>query len=422
MSWLDKLDPKLQSFVKVVDQQVEPRFEQIRDNVLTNQEKVLTAFREHHVSMDSFTGTNGYGYDDEGRDQLDAIYADVFGGEAAMVRPQFVSGTHAIGTAFFGLLRPGDELLYITGKPYDTLQEVIGIAGNKIGSLAEFGIDFDYAPLQENGQMDQLIVKEKLAKKPKVVAIQRSRGYAIRDSFTIEQITAMIKFVRQILPNVIIFVDNCYGEFSETTEPLQVGANLMAGSLIKNPGGGLAKTGGYIAGDQKLVEKAGYALTVPGIGASESATLNTMGDMFQGFFLAPHVVGEAIKGAVYAAALLEKIGLDVQPKWDAPRTDLIQTINFGQAELMTKFAAAIQKYSPVDAYVTPIPEAMAGYEDEIIMAAGTFVQGASVELSADGPLRPPYTLYLQGGLTFEHVKLAITSAVNETFFSKKKTK
>ena len=414
-----KIDPKLAALVTQVDQQIQPELAKISARVLYNQHKVLRAFRDQRVATASFAGTTGYGYDDEGRDQLDAVYAQAFGGEAAIVRPQFVSGTHAIGTAFFGLLRPGDELLYLTGMPYDTLQEVIGVAGDGVGSLKEFGIGFDYVPLTAAGKVATDQIAAHLKPQTKVVAIQRSRGYASRDSFTVAEIAVMIKAVRQLAPEVTIFVDNCYGEFSETQEPLSVGADLMAGSLIKNPGGGLAKTGGYIAGRRDLVEKVGYALTVPGIGAEEAATLNNLSDMFQGFFLAPHVVGEAIKGAIFTAALLAQLNLDVQPAWQAPRTDLIQTVNFGNADAMVTFAKAIQQFSPIDAFVAPIPSEMAGYEDPIIMAAGTFVQGASVELSADGPLRPPYTLYIQGGLTFEHVKLAITAAANSVFFAEK---
>ncbi|MDN5951185.1 MAG: methionine gamma-lyase family protein [Loigolactobacillus coryniformis] len=414
-----QIDPKLAALVTQVDQQIQPELAKISARVLYNQHKVLRAFRDQRVATASFAGTTGYGYDDEGRDQLDAVYAQAFGGEAAIVRPQFVSGTHAIGTAFFGLLRPGDELLYLTGMPYDTLQEVIGVAGDGVGSLKEFGIGFDYVPLTAAGKVATDQIAAHLKPQTKVVAIQRSRGYASRDSFTVAEIAVMIKAVRQLAPEVTIFVDNCYGEFSETQEPLSVGADLMAGSLIKNPGGGLAKTGGYIAGRRDLVEKVGYALTVPGIGAEEAATLNNLSDMFQGFFLAPHVVGEAIKGAIFTAALLAQLNLDVQPAWQAPRTDLIQTVNFGNADAMVTFAKAIQQFSPIDAFVAPIPSEMAGYEDPIIMAAGTFVQGASVELSADGPLRPPYTLYIQGGLTFEHVKLAITAAANSVFFAEK---
>lgn len=412
MSWQTNLDPTVKAAMTAAETKIQPKLQAIGDQVLTNQARVLQAFREHQVAESSLSGTTGYGYNDEGRDQLDAIYAQVFGGEAAMVRPQFVSGTHAIGTAFFGLLRPGDTLLYLTGMPYDTLQEVIGIAGNGVGSLKEFGIQFEKVDLTTAGKVDWAAAKNTLQQHPNVVALQRSRGYASRESFTVAELAEMIQFIRKYAPDTKIFVDNCYGEFSETQEPLMVGANLMAGSLIKNPGAGLVQTGGYVAGDADLVERVGYALTVPGIGQEEAATQQNMRAMIQGFFLAPHVVGEAIKGAIYAAALLEELGLTVSPKWQAPRTDLIQTIDFGNAKAMEKFAGAIQQFSPIDSFVTPIAEPMAGYEDPVIMAAGTFVQGASIELSADGPMRPPYTLYLQGGLTFEHVKLAVTLAAN----------
>lgn len=414
--WTDNLPDKLVEIVAETDTQIESKLKEIDEQVLFNQQKVLEAFKKNNVSETYFAGSTGYGYDDIGRDGLDRIYADVFKTESAMVRPQIVSGTHSISTALFGMLRPGDNLLYITGMPYDTIQEVIGVSGTGIGSMKEYGIGFDYVPLTDDDHMDIEGLKEKLTDKVKVVAIQRSRGYATRDSFVVSEIADMIKEVRNISKDVIIFIDNCYGEFSETIEPTEVGADIMAGSLIKNAGGGLAKTGGYIVGRADLIEQAGYRLTTPGTGNEEGATLNVMRDFIQGFFLSPHVTGEAIKGAIYTSALLEKMGLDVSPKWDAPRTDLIQTVNFGKPEPMVKFAQAIQHESPVDAYVEPKPSEMAGYEDKVIMAAGTFVEGASVELSADGPLREPYTLYVQGGLTYAHVKLAVTAAVEKTFY------
>lgn len=414
--WTDNLPEKLVKVVTETDIQIESRLKEIDEQVLFNQQKVLEAFKKNNVSETYFAGSTGYGYDDIGRDGLDRIYADVFKTEAAMVRPQIVSGTHSISTALFGMLRPGDDLLYITGMPYDTIQEVIGVSGTGVGSMKEYGIGFDYVPLTDDDHMDVKGLKEKLTDKVKVVAIQRSRGYATRDSFVVSEIATMITEVRRISKDVIIFIDNCYGEFSETIEPTEVGADIMAGSLIKNAGGGLAKTGGYIVGRADLIEQAGYRLTTPGTGNEEGATLNVMRDFIQGFFLSPHVTGEAIKGAIYTSALLEKMGLDVSPKWDAPRTDLIQTVNFGKPDPMVKFAQAIQHESPVDAYVEPKPSDMAGYEDKVIMAAGTFVEGASVELSADGPLREPYTLYVQGGLTYAHVKLAVTAAVEKTFY------
>ena len=418
MSWTDKFDPALLKMVKEVDTQIAPQLAAIDGRILENQDKVLTSFQKHHVAESYLTGSTGYGHNDEGRDVLEEIYADVLGGEDALVRPQCVSGTHAIGVALLGLVRPGDEILYITGKPYDTLQEVLGLAGNGIGSPKEYGIGVDYVDLLPDGAVDNEAVKARLNAKTKVVAIQRSRGYATRDSFTVDQIAAMIKVVRSVLPNVWIFVDNAYGEFSETKEPLEVGADVMAGSLFKNAGGGMAKTGGYIVGKQDLIERISYRFTVPGLGGAEGATVGALADMYQGFFISPQTTGNAIKGAIFEAALFAKLGLDVSPKWDAPRTDLIQTVNFGNRDDMIKFAKAVQANSPVDSFVTPIPEKMAGYEDEVIMAGGTFVAGSTIEFSGDGPLRPPYTLYLQGGLTYAHIKLATMGAAQSTFFDK----
>ena len=413
---ISDIDPKLKTIIAEVDEQIRPQFQKIDEQVLFNQEKVLNAFINNQVSEADFAGTNGYGDDDMGRDKLEAIYAEIFHTEAALVRPQFVSGTHTLATALFGNLRPGDTLTYLTGMPYDTMQEVIGVAGNKIGSLAEWGVKFSHVPLKDQ-DIDYTAAKEILTKdQPKMVIIQRSRGYDIRPSFNISCIKKMISFVREILPETIIFIDNCYGEFSETIEPTEIGANLMAGSLIKNPGGGLAETGGYIVGDQQLVENASYQLTAPGIGGSEGATLGTNRWFFQGLFQAPHVTGQAIKGAVFEAALLEKIGLTVSPKFDEVRTDLIQTVTFGNEKDMVNFAKQVQANSPIDAFVNPEPSQMAGYEDKVVMAAGNFVSGSTIEFSADGPIRPPYALYIQGGLTFEHVKIAIINAVQNTFY------
>ncbi|WP_125767815.1 methionine gamma-lyase family protein [Lapidilactobacillus wuchangensis] len=418
MSWQDKIDPKLQAIVAKVDAKIAPRLAAIDDQILDNQAKVLHAFQDNHVSEADLVGSTGYGNSDEGRDHLEAIYAEVLGSEDALVRPQLVSGTHAIGVGLLGLVRPGDEILYITGEPYDTLQEVLGLAGNGIGSPKEYGIKVDYVPLLANGDVDFAAVKERITDKTKVVAIQRSCGYATRASFTIAKIAEMVKVVRSVKPDVWIFADNAYGEFSERQEPLDVGVDIMAGSLIKNAGGGFAKTGGYIVGRKDLVERVSYRFTVPGLGGAEGATYGMMLDMFQGFFVAPQTTGNAIKGAIFEAALLEELGLPVAPKWDDPRTDLIQTVNFGNKEDMVKFAKAIQQSSPVDSYVEPIPEQMAGYEDEVVMAAGSFIEGSTIEFSGDGPIRPPYTLYLQGGLTYAHVKLGITQAAQTTFFTK----
>ncbi|WP_099221370.1 aminotransferase class I/II-fold pyridoxal phosphate-dependent enzyme [Listeria costaricensis] len=380
-----------------------------------NQAKVLQAFKENKVADFHFQLSTGYGYDDEGRDNLERVYASVFKAEKAIVRPQLISGTHAISTVLFGLLRPGDELLYMTGAPYDTLEEIVGIRGTGHGSLREFQIGYQAVPLCENGAVDFEQVKQALNEHTKVVGIQRSKGYASRDSFTIQQIEEMIRFVKNIRPDVTVFVDNCYGEFVERKEPIEIGADIIAGSLIKNPGGGLAKIGGYIAGKAELVEKCGYRLTTPGIGLEAGASLYSLLEMYQGFFLAPHVVAQAVKGARFTAAMLEQIGVKTNPSWQAVRTDLIQSVSFEDEEKMVAFAQAIQAASPVNAHVLPIGNYMPGYEDDVIMAAGTFIQGASLELTADGPIRPPYELYVQGGLTYEHVKIAISQALQALF-------
>lgn len=418
MNWKDDFKPEVKRIVEEVEKQIQPRLSEIDDQVTFNQRKVLEAFQKERISEENLNGATGYGYNDMGRDALDRVYADVFKTEDALVRPQFVSGTHTISSAYFGVLRPGDKLLYLTGMPYDTIQEVIGVTGKAgMGSLKDFKIDFDYVPLLENGKVDFKAAKTKLTDQVKVVAIQRSRGYSSRSSFTVDEIKVMVDHVREILPNAIIFVDNCYGEFSEIVEPTEVGVDVMVGSLIKNAGGGIAHTGGYVIGKQKLIEMIANRLTNVGAGKEEGATLENLRRMYQGFFMAPEVTGAAIKGAIFESAILEKCNLQVDPKWNDPRTDLIQTINFGEPDSMIRFAKQVQKNSPIDSYVDPEPSQMAGYEDKVIMAAGTFVQGASIEFSADGPIRPPYTLYLQGGLTYSHVKIAITKAVEETFFN-----
>lgn len=415
MSWTAGFAPELVEKIEKADRKIAGRLEEIRQIALSNQAKVLAAFTHQQISETHFMPSTGYGHDDMGRDALEAVYAEVFATEAALVRPQIVSGTHAIATALFGSLRPEEKLVYITGTPYDTLLEVIGLAGNGIGTLKEWGIDYDQVELEADGSVSFAGIKEKLTPEVKVVGIQRSRGYASRPSFTIAQIKEMCDYVKSIAPDVTIFVDNCYGEFAELLEPTQVGADLMAGSLIKNPGGGIAKTGGYIVGRKDLVERCAYQLSAPGIGIEGGAMLNTVFDMLQGFFLAPHVVSQAISGAVFTAALLEEYGIDSTPRWDDPRTDLIQLVDLKEQAAMVKFAQAIQAFSPVDAFVAPIPSYMPGYEDDIIMAAGTFIQGASIELSADGPIREPYSLYVQGGLTYEHVKIAVSNAVNRVY-------
>jgi cystathionine beta-lyase family protein involved in aluminum resistance len=404
---------KIALLVKEVEAQIASIHKEIDERIDYNQYRVLQSFRRHQVSDAHFIPSTGYGYDDIGRDTLEKVYADVFGGEAALVRPQIISGTHAISIALFGLLRPGDELLYITGKPYDTLEEIVGIRGSGIGSLKEFHIGYQSVPLTEEGKVDFQAVKSAINERTKMIGIQRSKGYDTRPSFTIAEIKEMIDFVKSIKPDVVVFVDNCYGEFVEEQEPCHVGADLIAGSLIKNPGGGLAKTGGYIVGKKEYVKACAYRMTSPGIGAEAGASLYSLQEMYQGFFLAPHVVGQALKGAVFTAALLEKLGLNTHPKWNAKRTDLIQSVQFDDREKMIAFCQAIQHASPVNAHFTPYPNYMPGYEDDVIMAAGTFIQGASIELSADGPIRPPYVAYVQGGLTYSHVKIAICTAIDQ---------
>jgi cystathionine beta-lyase family protein involved in aluminum resistance len=402
----------LHPLVQEVEIQVKAIHQEMEERIDENQFRVLKSFQNHRVSDSHFIPTTGYGYDDNGRETLEKIYAEVFGGEAGLVRPQIISGTHAISIALFGVLRPGDELLYITGRPYDTLEEIVGIRGSGIGSLKEFGISYQSVSLTNEGRVDFEEVAKQIKPTTKMIGIQRSKGYATRPSFTVDEIGEMIKFVKEIKSDVVVFVDNCYGEFVESLEPCHVGADLIAGSLIKNPGGGIAKTGGYIVGKQKWVDACSYRMTSPGIGAEAGASLYSLQEMYQGFFLAPHVVGQALKGAVFTAAILEKLGMNSEPKWDTKRTDLIQSVQFDDRDKMVAFCQAIQYASPINSHVTPYPSYMPGYEDDVIMAAGTFIQGASIELTADGPIRPPYVAYVQGGLTYSHVKMAICIALD----------
>jgi cystathionine beta-lyase family protein involved in aluminum resistance len=400
------------ALVKEVQVQIKEVHDKIDEVIEINQFRVLQSFQQNKVSDSHFIPSTGYGYDDMGRDTLEKVYADVFGAESCLVRPQIISGTHAIGIALFGVLRPGDELLYITGKPYDTLEEIVGIRGSGVGSLREFNISYRAVDLTKEGRVDYEEVRNAIHENTKMIGIQRSKGYGVRPSYTVEEIKEMIEFVKSIKPDVVVFVDNCYGEFVETIEPTHVGADLMAGSLIKNPGGGLAKIGGYIAGKKEFVEACSYRMTTPGIGAEAGATLYSLQEMYQGFFLAPHVVGQALKGAVFTSAMLERIGLNTEPKWNDKRTDLIQSVQFDDRDKMVTFCQAIQYASPINSHVTPYPNYMPGYEDDVIMAAGTFIQGASLELTADGPIRPPYVAYVQGGLTYAHVKVAICLAID----------
>ncbi|QHJ71069.1 aminotransferase class I/II-fold pyridoxal phosphate-dependent enzyme [Planococcus halotolerans] len=404
------------NYINQIESKIKYQLKQADDTALLNQQKVLSAFHSQKVSDHHFNPSTGYGYDDEGRDTLERVYADVFKAEAALVRAQIISGTHAITISLFGILRPGDELLYITGKPYDTLDSIVSGGEKDTGSLRDFGISYRHIDLSDN-KPDWEKIGEAITDKTKIVAIQRSRGYDTRPSFTVDEIEEMIEKVRKIKYDAIIFVDNCYGEFVEEREPIEAGADLIAGSLIKNPGGGLAKIGGYIAGRKDLVEKCAYRMTSPGIGGEAGASLNTLPDMYQGFFMAPHIVSQALKGAIFTAALLEESGMITSPHYADKRTDLIQSVSFETADQMIAFCRTIQANSPVNAQFLPEAAYMPGYEDDVIMAAGTFVQGSSIELTADGPIRPPYTAFIQGGLTYEHVKIAVVNAV--TYLKKK---
>ncbi|MCM0421863.1 aminotransferase class I/II-fold pyridoxal phosphate-dependent enzyme [Staphylococcus aureus] len=395
-----------------VESTLAPYFKEIEETAYINQEKVLNAFHHVKATESDLQGSIGYGYDDFGRDHLEEIYAQAFKAEDAIVRPQIISGTHAITIALQSLLKYGDELIYITGSPYDTLLEVIGVNGNGIESLMEHGVSYKDIALKE-GKIDIESVLDGVSERTKVIAIQRSKGYDQRPSIPLDEIEQVITRLKEVHPNILIFVDNCYGEFVERREPIECGADLIAGSLIKNPGGGLAKIGGYIAGRKDLIERCGYRLTAPGIGKEAGASLNALLEMYQGFFLAPHVVSQSLKGALFTSLFLEKMNMNTTPKYYEKRTDLIQTVKFKTKEQMISFCQSIQHASPINAHFSPEPSYMPGYEDDVIMAAGTFIQGSSIELSADGPIRPPYEAYVQGGLTYEHVKIAVTRAVNQ---------
>ena len=400
---------KITDLKREVLKESEPLFAHIEDVAEANTLKVLDAMRECRVSDAHFNTTTGYAYDDIGRGKLEELYAKIFGAERALVRTQFVSGTHALATVLFGILRPGDELVSLTGKPYDTMQTVIGYDSPSPGSLKEFGVLYNELPMVA-GKVDMAHIKDVITDKTKMVEIQRSRGYSMRSPLSIEDIRAITTEVHRIKPDCICFVDNCYGEFVDYEEPTQAGADIMAGSLIKNPGGGIAPTGGYIVGRDDLVELASYRLTAPGMGDELGASLSNNRLLFQGLFLAPHVVSQAIKGAIFAAGMFAKLGYKTLPLPTDVRGDIIQAIELGSADKLIAFCGGIQKYSPVDSFAAPEPWDMPGYADKIIMAAGTFVQGASIEFSADGPLRAPYNVYLQGGLTFEHAIIGIMGA------------
>lgn len=396
--------------IKKAEKTLVKEFEQIEDIRDFNQEKVLNAFIENKVAPEHFYTVSGYGHDDLGREVLDKVFADVFKAEKALVRIHFASGTHTLACCLFGNLKYGDKLVSAAGSPYDTMQEVIGTAGDdtsKEDSLIGHGIKYDEVPLKNGKDIDFEKLDEMIDESVKMVLIQRSKGYSTRKSLSLDTIEKICKTVKKNNPHCICFVDNCYGEFVDTREPLEAGADLIAGSLIKNPGGGIVEAGGYIAGKAKYVDKCANRLTAPGIGSEGGAMFNQHRLIFQGLFMAPSVVCDAVKGAVLASKIFEEIGYNSEPKYYEKRTDIIQNITFGSAEPLEHFCRTIQALSPINGYVTPIPEYVPGYEDQIIMAGGTFIEGSTIELSADGPLREPYTAYMQGGLNYAHVKIAL---------------
>ncbi len=401
-------------FGEQIEQDLKERFAALDEIAEYNQLKVIAAMQKHHVSAECFQSTTGYGYNDYGRDTLEEVYAACFCGEAALVRPQITCGTHALALALMSNVRPGDEILSPVGKPYDTLEEVIGIRPSK-GSLAEYGVTYAQVDLLPDGSFDFDGIKNAINDKTKLVTIQRSKGYDARPTLSVERIGQLITFIKQIKPDVICMVDNCYGEFVEKREPLEVGADMMVGSLIKNLGGGLAPIGGYIVGKKECVENAAYRLTSPGLGKEVGASLGMMQAFYQGFFLAPTVVNSALKTSIFAANVYQKLGFSVAPNATEPRYDIIQAITFGTPEGLIAFCEGIQAAAPVDSFVTPEPWDMPGYDSQVIMAAGAFVQGSSIELSADGPLREPYTAFFQGGLTWYHGKLGILKSLQKLY-------
>ena len=410
---ISEIRPQVWEMARLAEKRCRERFAQIDRVAEQNTLRVMEAFQDNRVSEACFAGTTGYGYDDLGRDTLDKIYAQIFGTEAALVRIGFVNGTHALVAAMFSLAKPGEKVLAVTGTPYDTLRSAIGVSGDGFGSLKFYGIDYDEVQLTPGGEPDYAAISAAAAD-PRVtgVMIQRSRGYGERKALTVQEIGKICDAVRAANPGAHIMVDNCYGEFTDVIEPTHVGADIVAGSLIKNPGGGLAPTGGYIAGKKELVDRAATRLTTPGISGECGSTLGNNRLLFQGLFLAPHVVSQALKTAVFCAAMMEQLALESSPTVEEKRSDIIQMIKLGSPEKMKRFCLGIQAGAPVDSYVTPEPWPMPGYDCPVIMAAGAFIQGSSIELSADGPMREPYIVYMQGGLTYESGKLGIMMAVS----------
>ena len=407
---------KVYAYGRKIEQIIEGRFKEIDEIAEFNQLKVIAAMQKNNVSAECFTNTNGYGHNDFGQEVLEKVYADVFKAEDALVRPSITCGTHALTLALMSNLRPGDELLSVVGRPYDTLEEVIGIRPSK-GSLAEYGITYAEVDLLENYDFDFEGIRNAINERTKMIEIQRSKGYATRPTLSVARIKEVIDFIRSIKPDVIVMVDNCYGEFTEIVEPTEVGADMVVGSLIKNLGGGFAPTGGYIVGTRECIDNAAFRLTAPGVGKDVGASLGTMRSFYQGLFMAPTVVASAVKGAVFAANMYERLGFKCIPDATESRHDIIQAIEFHDPDKLIKFCEGIQAAAPVDSYVTPVPAPMAGYDDDIVMAAGAFVQGSTIELSADGPIRPPYAVYFQGGLTYNHAKLGILMSLQKLYES-----
>lgn len=399
--------------IELAEEKVQKYFKRVDKIKEHNQEKVLSAFRKYKIGLEHFSTVSGYGHDDMGREALDNVFADVFKTEAAIVRNHFVSGTHAIACVLFGNLRHGEKLVSVVGTPYDTMEEVIGTRGNHRASLMGHGVLYEEIPLVNNQDVDFENLEKTIDKSVNMVTIQRSRGYSTRKSLDIETTKKVIDIIKAKNPDCICFVDNCYCEFVEEKEPLEIGADIVAGSLIKNPGGGIVETGGYIAGKQEFVEQAAYRLTAPGIGAEGGAMLNQTRLIFQGLFMAPSIVADAVKGSILASQIFEDIGFISTPKPEVPRTDLIQTIEFGKPEPLLAFCKALQHNSPIESYLTPIPDEVPGYDDKLIMAGGSFIEGSTIELSADGPMREPYAAYMQGGLNYAHVKIALEGVLKE---------
>jgi cystathionine beta-lyase family protein involved in aluminum resistance len=410
---ISDIRPEVYEMAQRAQSRIAPRFAELDAVAEINTRRVMEAFQNNRVSEACFAGTTGYGYDDLGRETLDKIYAEIFGTESALVRINFVNGTHALTAAMFALAKPGDTILAVTGKPYDTLRTAIGIEGDEFGSLKFYGVNYAQVDLTPGGEPDYAAIAKAAAnEKVSAVMVQRSRGYEDRKALTVDEIGRICQTVKAVNPNAKVMVDNCYGEFTDIKEPTHVGADIIAGSLIKNPGGGLAPTGGYIAGSAELVNRAAMRLTTPGIGGECGSTLGNNRLLFQGLFMAPHVVAQALKTAVFCAAMMDELGLESSPGVDEKRSDIIQMVKLGSAENMKRFCLGIQAGAPVDSYVTPEPWDMPGYTCPVIMAAGSFIQGSSIELSADGPIREPYIAYMQGGLTYESGKLGIMMAVS----------